>query len=170
MISAIDFEKKIKAKEDIIKFTINDEVSLKKIQYSIHNKKTLWRAQSLFNKEPITIEWIRGFEKGSVFYDIGANVGMYSIFAGIISEVEVYSFEPESNNFQVLMENIAINDLFNLINPFPVGISNFTSLTKLHITDFSKGSSHHTIGKEALSHELKVIKHHLTRYFLYNIE
>ena len=80
MISTIEFEKKIKAKEDIIKVTINDALSLKKIQYSIYNKKTLWRAQSLFNKEPITIEWIRGFEKGSVFYDIGANVGMYSIF------------------------------------------------------------------------------------------
>ena len=158
MIDTIELEKKIKAKEAIIKVTVNDPVSLKKIQYSIHNKKTLWRAQSLFNKEPITIEWIRGFEKGSVFYDIGANVGMYSIFAGIISKVVVYSFEPESNNFQVLMENIAINNLMNLINPFPIGISDFTSLTKLHITDFSKGSSHHTVGNEALSHELKVIK------------
>ena len=42
---------------------------------------------------------------------MGANIGIYSIFAGYVSDVKVYSFEPESNNFQILMENIL--DLFS---------------------------------------------------------
>ena len=157
MISLSEFENKIKSKEEILKVTLKDSISKKNIQYSIHNKKTLWRAQTLFKKEPITIDWIRGFEKGSIFYDVGANVGMYSIFSSIVSEVTVFSFEPESNNFQVLMENIAINNLMNLINPYPIGISNSSTLTNLHITDFKKGSSHHTVGKDALSHHLEPI-------------
>ena len=94
---------------------MDDKISSKKITYSVSNEMTLWRAQTLFEKEPITIKWIRSFEKNSIFYDVGANVGMYSIFAAIVSKCNVYSFEPESNNFQVLMENILFNELFNKI-------------------------------------------------------
>ena len=67
-----------------------------------------WTARNyatLFIKEPITIDWIRSFKKNNIFYDVGANVGMYSIFAALISDVKVYAFEPESNNFQTLMQN-----------------------------------------------------------------
>src|SRR5437879_5933266 len=55
----------------------------------------LWRARTLFSKEPETIEWIRSFGPDDVFYDIGANVGIYSIFAGVRCR-KIYAFEPES--------------------------------------------------------------------------
>ena len=95
----------------------------------------------------------RSFAKNSVFYDVGANIGIYSIFAGYVSDVKVYSFEPESNNFQILMENILANNLGSKINPYPIGISNVSGLTTLHLNKFEKGSSHHMVG-ESLDHNL----------------
>ena len=31
-------------------------------------------------KEKETIEWINSFEEGSIFFDIGANIGVFSIY------------------------------------------------------------------------------------------
>ena len=97
---------------------------------------------------------LESFEPNSVFFDIGANVGMYSIFAASIGNSIVYSFEPESNNYQTLMENIILNNLSNQIIPYQLGISSKTEFTSLYLSSFKKGSSHHMVGK-ALDHNLK---------------
>ena len=55
--------------------------------------------------------------------------------------LRVYSFEPESNNFQILMENILLNKMMNDVNPYPIGISNETyfTITNLYLDSFAKG-------------------------------
>ena len=93
-------------------------------------------------------------KKNSTFFDVGANVGMYSIFAAIISKANVYSFEPESNNFQTLMANIVLNNLIEKINCYPIGLSNETSLTTLYLNSFKAGGAHHIVG-ESLDHNLQ---------------
>ena len=148
------FKEKIKQKSQNLYIDIEDKDSKKKIKYSVQNDVTLWRAQSLFSKEPITIKWIKSFSKDSIFFDIGANVGMYSIYSASINNNRVFSFEPESNNFQILMENIVLNNLNNNILPYPIGISNETELTSLHLGKYTKGGSHHMV-KESLDHNLK---------------
>ena len=65
-----EFKKKIKEKNQQLTVTIEDKISKKNIKYSIHNDKTMWRANTMFNKEPITIEWIRNFKPNSIFFDI----------------------------------------------------------------------------------------------------
>ena len=149
-----EFKKKIKKKDEKLFVTINDKETSSKIKYSITNEATLWRAQTLFTKEPVTINWIRNFSKKSIFFDVGANVGMYSIFASIVSDAKVYSFEPESGNFHTLMENIVLNELFERINPYPIALSNKTELSSLYLNSFMKGDSHHMLGK-SLNHNLK---------------
>ena len=50
------------------------------------------------------------------FWDIGSNIGLYSIYAKIKHEnIEIHSFEPSSSNLRVLSRNISINDLENKI-------------------------------------------------------
>ena len=149
-----EFKKKIKLKNEDLFIIINDTETSLQMKFAISNDTTLWRAQTLFSKEPITIQWIRSFKKNSVFFDIGANVGMYTIFAAIVSQSNVYSFEPESNNFQVLMENIILNNLVSKVNPYSIGLSNETSITSLHLNSFGKGHSHHIVGN-SLDHNLK---------------
>ena len=147
------FNDKLKQKNQILTATLTDPISKKEIKFNVVNQPTLWRAQTLFTKEPITIEWIRNFEKQSIFFDIGANIGVYSIFSALINSSKVYSFEPESNNFQVLMQNIIANNLIDKVTAFQIGISNKTEFTKLHLSNFIPGQSHHTVGNTALDHE-----------------
>jgi FkbM family methyltransferase len=54
---------------------------------------------------------------GDVVYDIGGNIGLYSIFlAKKVSEAgKVVIFEPEEENYNHLMENIKLNNLKNII-------------------------------------------------------
>ena len=155
-----EFKKKLLDKKDKLIITIEDKISKNKINFSISNEKTLWRAQTLLTKEPITIEWIRSFKKNSVFYDVGANVGIYTMFAASVSEARVFSFEPEANNFQALMENIVVNNLTNKINSYPIGISDKTALTNLFLSKFERGSSHHMVG-QTLDHNLQEKKFNL---------
>ena len=147
-----ELSKKLKQKEEILLAKIEDPITKKIIKFSLKNNSTYYRARTLLTKEPETINWIRNFNKGSIFYDIGANVGVYSLFAAITSETKTFSFEPESNNFQILMENIVINNLNYLITPYPVGISDKIEMTKLNLSKFEIGASHHTVGNFALDH------------------
>lgn len=48
--------------------------------YFTPNVHTRWRVESLYEKEPCTIEWIATFQSSDVLVDVGANVGMYTIF------------------------------------------------------------------------------------------
>ena len=149
-----DFKKKLKEKSEQLFCTIKDINTEKIIKYVINSEITMWRAQSLFTKEPITIQWIRGFEPNSIFFDVGANVGMYSIFAACVSKALVYSFEPESNNYQTLMENIILNNFSDKIIPYQIGLNNETLFTSLYLSSFKKGDSHHMVGED-LDHNLK---------------
>jgi FkbM family methyltransferase len=80
-----------------------------------------WRAETFWTKEPETIAWIKHHVTAqkfvSHFVDIGANVGMYSLFAATLNEnIRVISVEPALNNINVLRENIELNELTNRIN------------------------------------------------------
>ena len=149
-----DFKKKLKIKNENLYVIVDDKKSFSKIKFSVSNEKTLERAQSLFTKEPITIQWIRNFKKDSIFFDIGANVGVYTLFAAIVSQVHVYAFEPESSNYNTLMENIFLNNLISKINSYPICLGNKTEFTSLFMNSFKKGGSHHMVG-ESLDHNLK---------------
>jgi FkbM family methyltransferase len=54
-------------------------------------------------------------KSGDVVVDIGANIGMFSLFAASISpDVQVYAFEPASDTFAVLQKNVEANHLTNV--------------------------------------------------------
>jgi FkbM family methyltransferase len=80
----------------------------------------LSRCMGLFTKESGTCEWIQGeVRSGDVFYDIGANIGLYTILAGkrVGPDGKVYGFEPHGPNFARLLDNIALNGLQDVITP-----------------------------------------------------
>ncbi len=58
----------------------------------------------------------RLLKRGGVFYDIGANVGFYSLLASAIVGLEgrVVSFEPKISSFSKLKKNIEINGGVNI--------------------------------------------------------
>ena len=58
------------------------EIENKKLNFFIPNEITNWRVHTFFTKEPETLNWIDSFSGDKiVFWDIGANIGLYSIYA-----------------------------------------------------------------------------------------
>jgi FkbM family methyltransferase len=73
-----------------------------------------WRRDTLFTKEPGTVAWIqRECKPGDVFYDIGANIGQYSLMAArqVMPGGCVVAFEPHLANALSLLKNVAANKL-----------------------------------------------------------
>lgn len=115
------------------------------ITYATPTLHTLWRVESLFEKEPCTIEWISTFRENEVLVDIGANVGMYTVFAAATRRVRVYAFEPESQNYALLNRNIVANRLDDRVRAYCLALSNYTSLGELHLSEFVAGGSCHSL-------------------------
>lgn len=83
-------------------------------QFVCHTQKERNRASRLFEKEKGTIAWIdRELRPDDVFYDVGANIGTFTIFAGhrLGEKGRAYSFEPHIPNANSLIENIFLNKL-----------------------------------------------------------
>jgi FkbM family methyltransferase len=100
-------------------------------------------------KEPGTVEWIESWLKaGDVFYDIGANVGSYSLisFAHLKGQTKIYSFEPGFLSFSQLCKNIKLNGASQCISPFQVALSDETSLIDLHYQNLETGGALHALG------------------------
>lgn len=120
----------------------------KKIVFNTPNKMTAWRVKTLFEKEPDTIRWIEQMKPGSTLVDIGANVGMYSVFSAILRDVKVFAFEPESQNYALLNANIADNALSEQVLAFPLALSDCMQLDKLYLSEFSGGGSCHSFADQ----------------------
>lgn len=88
------------------------------------NYITNYRFLTFSTKEPDTLSWIKKMRKNSVFWDVGANVGLYSIFAAKISSSKVYAFEPSFLNLELLYKNININLLNDRITIIPIALNN----------------------------------------------
>ncbi|KKM86890.1 hypothetical protein LCGC14_1274480 [marine sediment metagenome] len=54
-------------------------------------------------------KWIRYCDNPGVIFDIGACVGMYSLYFAHFASSSIYSFEPVPGNFQLLMKNLTMN-------------------------------------------------------------
>ena len=109
---------------------------------------TKWRVDSLFEKEPVTIEWIAGFGAGEVLVDVGANVGMYTIWAAKTRGVRVFAFEPEAQNFALLNRNIVLNDLGGQVRAYCLALSDQAGYSELHLSDLRIGGSCHSLGEQ----------------------
>ncbi|HZQ71811.1 MAG TPA: FkbM family methyltransferase [Burkholderiales bacterium] len=112
------------------------------------NDMTRWRAESLYTKEPVTIEWLRAMPAGSVFLDVGANVGLYTVFAALAREARVFAFEPESQNYALLNENLRLNGLGDKVTAICAGLSDRSGVSRLYLSQPMAGGSCHSLGAE----------------------
>ena len=84
--------------------------------------------------------------ENNVFYDIGANVGVFSIYAGLKNKLKVYSFEPEPNSFAELTKAIELNNLD--ITPLLVGLGSTNKSGYFNIKNNQAGLSGHQISQK----------------------
>ena len=113
-----------------------------------------YRAREV-KKEPGTVDWIESwFKAGDVFYDIGANVGSYSLIThGFLKgQARIYAFEPGFLSYAQLCKNINLNGASPAIVPLQVALSDQTSLLDFHYQNLKTGGAHHARG-DPLNHK-----------------
>ncbi|HIA37207.1 MAG TPA: FkbM family methyltransferase [Flavobacteriales bacterium] len=82
-------------------------------------------------------------EEGNIFVDVGANIGLMSIFASYIVKGtgKVFAFEPNPNTLEILKRNIELNGISN-IETSNKAIGNTSGTSKLYDHwDSSRGSA-----------------------------
>ena len=103
---------RIRVENNIIKLATNQT------NYVTH--LVFWRGYRNFEYTEIFCDLIK---KISCFYDIGANIGYYSLLAASINpDIKVISFEAAEGPMYYLRRNIVINKLNN-IHPEPLAIA-----------------------------------------------
>jgi FkbM family methyltransferase len=117
------------------------EVPKGRILFFAPATKLLFRAETVMSKETDTIQWIDGFTDEGVFWDIGANAGVYSLYAGVSKRVRVLSFEPSAANFHALSKNIQLNQLSDRVTAYCVALSGETKLGVLNMSSSLMGAS-----------------------------
>ena len=137
------------------------DICEKKTYFFTPNQTIKWRVDTLFTKEPETIEWINSFDKKKkiIFWDIGSNIGLYSIYAAqTYNDIDIVSFEPSTSNLRILSRNISVNNLVEKIkiNQLPLGEKQNTNLI-MHESEFIEGWSMNTFG-DPIDHQGKKFK------------
>ena len=64
------------------------------LTFAVPNRLNRFRIDTFSTKEPETLDWIDAIQEGSVLWDIGANVGLYSCYAAKARRCRVVAFEP----------------------------------------------------------------------------
>jgi len=125
----------------------------KNIIFFVPNSLILYRVNTFFTKEPETLDFIDQFKskKRIIFWDIGGNIGLYSIYAAIKHKnIEVIAFEPSTSNLHVLSRNISINNLDKKIKicQFPLTNKKKENLfLDMKENNFKEGDSMNTFGE-----------------------
>jgi FkbM family methyltransferase len=59
---------------------------------------------------------------GDLFFDVGANVGSYTVLASGVSGTNTWAFEPDPDALDSLRRNINVNNLWGLIKVYDVAL------------------------------------------------
>jgi FkbM family methyltransferase len=118
------------------------------IRLHVGSEPELSRLRSI-SKEPWTARWIEEFiQPGDVFYDIGANIGAYSLLAAKTTEhqARIYAFEPAFANYASLCKNIVLNDCAGCITPLPFPLSGSSDWIQFKYRSLDAGKALHAVG------------------------
>ena len=139
----------VKLRETFKNININNKL----IKFYIPSNLVEWRVDTIFEKEPETLQWIKDFKNQKneiLFWDIGANIGLYSIYAACLHEnIKIISFEPSVLNTNILARNISENKLNEkiIINQIPL-TNKENSFLEMKESFVEEGASLSTFGEK----------------------
>ena len=121
-----------------------------------------YRSHTFEYKEPETLEWIDGFDPRDSLLDIGANIGMYSLYAAQRGN-QVIALEPDCLNFALLVQNIRLNEYDDLISAYPFALNNNSGVLPLFVSRGEWGTAGNSFGEaidqEGNSFKAKYVQH-----------
>jgi FkbM family methyltransferase len=118
------------------------------IRINVTTEMEEFRVRTYATKEPETLGWLDArLLSGDVFMDVGANVGLYSLYAATRQPgCRVFAFEPESQNFAGLCRNIVLNPVSN-VTPSNIALGAREAFDLLYVGDFQAGAALHALGE-----------------------
>ncbi len=118
-----------------------------KLKFVVPNQVCEFRALTFSTKEPETLEWIDSIPDGSILWDIGANVGLYTCYAAKKRNCTVYAFEPSVFNLELLARNLYINNLSESVTIIPIPLSDSLQISTLNMTSIEWGGALSSFGQ-----------------------
>ncbi len=118
------------------------------LTFAISTTVEQWRAETLLTKEPGTIQWLQeNLHPGDVFYDIGANIGCYTLLAAQLMQGmgHIYAFEPHVGNAAQLLRNVQLNGFHN-VSVLSVALGQVTRLAHFRYASMVAGTSGGQLG------------------------
>lgn len=119
-----------------------------KILLHVDSATSLYRTLSC-RKEPETVRWIEEYIRpGEVLYDVGANVGAYSLVASKYcgGDVTVFAFEPSFATYYELCRNVILNRCQSSIFPQMMCLTDMPGLVVFNYSSLEAGTAFHTVG------------------------
>jgi FkbM family methyltransferase len=109
----------VKRTAKAIDYQYNDQIKLK-----LYTDRKLSRLIYCNQFEKDEFQFMSKYvKKGAVVYDIGANIGLHSLYLStVIGNGICYSFEPIKATFDSMKENVSINGFKNVI-PYNIALS-----------------------------------------------
>ena len=133
--------------DDALSVYRDRKIEVDGVLFDASHPRLFFRATNFGRQEPDLLRWIEShYEADEVFFDIGANIGYFSLFAARKMRVHVYAFEPESLTFASLNRNIFYNQLSDRIVALPIALSNSEKVAFLHLKNFVPGNAYNTFG------------------------
>lgn len=118
------------------------------LKFTTPNSLCVWRAQTFSTKEPETLEWIDSIPENSILWDVGANIGLYSVYAAKKRNCRIWAFEPSVFNLELLARNLSVNGLTKQVCIVPMALSDRLGSSQMRMTTTEWGGALSTFGQE----------------------
>jgi|GEM_PF-3548403 len=117
------------------------------LRFSCMSAVSAKRALKFLAHEPDTRGWLDAhIRRGDHVWDVGANLGAYTLYACLTDGVTVTAFEPVPATFAILVRNIQLNRLTTRVTPIAMALSNRHAIAPLYLTSREAGSAMHALG------------------------
>ena len=113
------------------------------VKFFCPNKRSASRATTVLTKKPEVTAWLDAMEPGSVLWDIGANIGAYTLYAATVKRCTVVAFEPSAANYFVINRNIELNKLQHIARALCIAVGAGLHIDHLYLssTDYAEAFS-----------------------------
>lgn len=119
-----------------------------RIDLVIHTPNSMckMRAATFSTKEPEILRWIDTRGGSGTFWDIGANIGLYSLYYAKTKPGRVVCFEPSVFNLRQLAKNISVNGLSQKIDVVPFALSDRQAFQSFRLSSETEGGALNAFG------------------------
>lgn len=114
-----------------------------------HRGKNMAAAVSGFETdEPEMLNWIDSFKTGETFWDIGANIGVFTMYAAQRKDLNILAFEPNGLNFGITIEHLVLNKLDQYAQVYCIAFAQKTEIGHLVCSDSEVGQAGNNLIEE----------------------